>query len=78
MTALPVQTTQVPVDEAGTLEERIRYARTEPELDALVEQIQASFEAGHLTQSQAERLAHLSIEIARQLEAGLVNVAFDG
>lgn len=59
---------------AGTLEWAIRFARSEPELDRLTMEIQSSFEAGHLTQSQAERLTYLSIEIARQLEHGLVNV----
>lgn len=59
---------------AGTLESRARYARTEPELERLVEEIQSSFEQGQLTQMEAERLTYLSIEIARQLEAGLTAV----
>lgn len=74
MTALPVQAPQAPTDVALALEERIRYARSEDDLDALVEHVQGGFEAGELTQAQAERLAYLVIGIARQLEQGLVNV----
>lgn len=59
---------------AGTLEPRIRFARSEGELDALVEEIQAGFEAGRLSQAQAERLGWLVIDTARQLARGLVNV----
>lgn len=74
MTALPVQATQVPADAAQDLEPRIRFAHSEGELDALVEEIQAGFEAGHLSQDEAERLTYLSIEVARQLECGLANI----
>lgn len=56
------------------LEKRIRYARSWDELDAIAEGIQPGFEEGRLTQAQAERLTYLSIETARLLEAGLVNV----
>lgn len=58
---------------AGTMESRARFARSEPELDALVEEIQAGFEAGRLSQMEAERLTYLVIDTARQLEHGLVN-----
>ena len=57
-----------------TMQESIRYARSEAELDGLVEEIQIEFEAGHLTQAQAERLAHIVVDTARQLEHGLVNI----
>lgn len=59
---------------AGDLETRIRFAHSEAELDQVVEQIQAEFEAGHLSQVQAERLAGLTLDTARQLARGLVNV----
>ena len=59
---------------AGTLESRIRFASSEGALDTLAEQIQAGFEAGHLSQAQAERLTHLVVDTARQLAQGLVNV----
>lgn len=59
---------------AEVLESRIRFARSEAELDALVEQIQAGFRAGHLSQVQTERLATLAMDTARQLARGLVNV----
>ena len=58
----------------GSLEPRIRFARNEDELDALVEQIQIGFEAGHLSQVQADRLTYLVVDVARQLARGLVNV----
>lgn len=52
----------------------IRFARSEAELDGLVEEIQAEFEASRLSQEQAERLAALTMDTARQLAQGLVNV----
>lgn len=69
-----VQALQAPIDAAQALEERIRFTQSEADLDRLAEQIQAHFEAGYLSQPQAEGLTGLSIEMARQLEAGLVNV----
>ncbi len=59
---------------AGDLETRIRFARSEVELDQAVEEIQAAFEAGHLSQALAERLAALTMDTARLLARGLVNV----
>jgi len=56
------------------LEERIRFARGEAELEDLVDEIQAGFEASHLSQEQAERLGALTLDTARQLRRGLVNV----
>lgn len=74
MTALLKQAAQVPADAAKDLEPRIRFSRSEGELGQVVEQIQAGFEIGHLSQAQAERLTYLAISTARQLNAGLVNV----
>ena len=74
MTALPVHTAQGPVSMANTLEPRILFARTESELEAMVEEIQAGFEAGHLTQARADQLTYLVIDVARQLARGVVNV----
>lgn len=61
-----------------TIRERIRYAHSEVELDGLVEEIQAGFEAGELTQEEAEDLAWLVMGTARQLAQGLVNVPVGG
>jgi hypothetical protein len=59
---------------AQGLEDRIRFARSETELDQAVEDIQAGFAATHLAHAQAERLARLAMATARQLAQGLVNV----
>lgn len=60
---------------AEGLETGIRFARSEAELDALVEQIQAAFEQGKLTGEEAEQLAHLAMGTARLLARGFHNVA---
>ena len=57
-----------------SLEERIRFAGSEEELEDLVEEVQAEFEAGRLSQAQADRLTYLVIDIARQLTRGLANM----
>ncbi|MBI2501924.1 MAG: hypothetical protein HYW07_01660 [Candidatus Latescibacteria bacterium] len=59
---------------AGTLEERARYARSEGELDTIVMEIQAHFAQGQLTQVEAECLAQIVVDTARQLGRGLVNI----
>jgi len=58
-----------------TLEERVRFAQSEEELDHLVEEIQGRYEVGHLCLEESERLTCLVISTARQLAQGLVNVS---
>ena len=65
---------QLNVEVAGTLEDHICLAPSEAELARPVKEIQVGFEAGHLSQTQAERLATLAMDTARQLARGLVNV----
>jgi len=54
-----------------SLEERVRFAHSEEELEQLVDEIQAGYEVGHLAQDQVEHLAVL----ARQQVHGLPEVA---
>jgi hypothetical protein len=46
-------------DIADKLEPRIRFTRSEGELDTLTKEIQIGFEAGYLSQVQADRLTWL-------------------
>lgn len=71
MTALPIQ---VSVDVDRDLEDAIRFAGSEDQLEAALERVQAGFEAGNLSQEGAERLAALAADTARQLARGLVNI----
>jgi hypothetical protein len=59
-------------DMAQGLEGRIRFARSETELDQAVEEIQAGFEAAHL--AQVGGLAHLAMNTARQMAGGWCNM----
>lgn len=74
MTALSVQAAQVSVDVDRDLEEAVRFARSEDQLEAALERVQGAFEQGTLTGEEAERLATLTMDTARQLARGLVNM----
>jgi hypothetical protein len=74
MTALPTQAAQWPAAAAEELEAAIRFARSEAELDTLVEELQGGFEAGHLSYAQADQLTYMLIDVARQLARGAANM----
>jgi len=57
-----------------SLEERVRFAHSDEELEQLLDEIRAGFEAGRLSQAESERLNWLLRETSRQLRRGLVNV----